>query len=84
LGQPLAFQRGEEFLSCLGRVAKTFTLTLDGGANHAGGFVEEANQEIVWMLCLDVESGEGLCRKVLEIVGHDDGGAGADGCNGSA
>ena len=41
--------------------------------------VEKANQKVVRMLRLDVETGERLCRKVREIVGHDDVGAGADG-----
>jgi len=73
LGKTLAFQRGEEFLCCLGRVAETITLPFDGSANHAWSLIEKANQKVVWMMRLDVESGESLCRKVLEIVGHDDG-----------
>jgi hypothetical protein len=77
LGKLLAFQHGEEFLSSLGRVAETFTLPFDGGANQARGLIEEANQKVVWMLYLDVESGESLCRKVSEIVGHDNGGPGS-------
>ena len=36
LGKPLAFQCGEEFLGCLGRVAEALPLPFDGGADHAG------------------------------------------------
>ena len=50
-----------------------------GGANHSWRLIKQADQKIIWMLGLDVESGESLCRKVLEIVGHDDGGSGAYG-----
>ena len=60
MGKTLAFQRGEEFLCCLGRVAETLPLPFDGGADHAGSQVEKANQKVVWMLGLDVEAGKRL------------------------
>ena len=79
MGKPLAFQRGKEFLRCLGRVAEALPLPLDGGADHAGSHFEKANQKVVWMLRLDVETGKRVRRKVGEIVGHDYVGTGAYG-----
>jgi hypothetical protein len=78
LGKPLAFQGGQKFLCRLGRVSQALPLPLDGSADGAGRHFHKAHQEVVRMLSLDVEAGQGLGRKVGEIAGRDDVGAGPD------
>ena len=70
LDKTLAFQRAKQFRSSLWRVSETFPLPFDGSANCPWSLVKKANQKGVWMLCLDLKSGEFLCRKVGEIESH--------------
>src|SRR5579885_3042247 len=71
LRKAVPFEGSEQFRSGLWRVAETFPLAFDRGANGAGSQVEKVNQEVIRMPCLDVESGQRGCGKVREVAGDD-------------
>jgi hypothetical protein len=56
LRKALALERSKKFLCSLGRVFQAFPLPLSRSADHAGGVIEKANQEVVGMLRLDVKA----------------------------
>jgi hypothetical protein len=56
LGQSVVLQGSKEFFQRPGRMAKALALPLDGGADHAGRFVEKVNQNVIRVLGL----GEGF------------------------
>jgi len=69
--QSLAFQRGEQFLNGLRRVAQTLALPLHGGAHGIGSNVEQADQKAVRVQCLHVMVRQRFRGKVRKVEGHN-------------
>ena len=47
--------------------------------DEAWGEIEEMHDELIGMLCFDIELSENLLRKISHVTRHDDAGAAADG-----
>jgi YD repeat-containing protein len=77
VGQSLAFECGQQLFGSPRRVVETGPLPFDSGADYAGSHIEQADQKVIRVQCLHVEAGQCLRREVLQVVGHDEFGAGA-------
>jgi len=77
--KPLLLKGREEFVHGPGRVLQSLPLVLGGRGDYGGCYVEQVRNELVRVPGFYAVGGQGVPRKVAQLVGHDDIRGAADG-----
>jgi hypothetical protein len=67
----LRLQRIEKLLNSPGRILQARAMVLRGFDDQAGREAEKMENELIWMLGLDVEGSQDIWRKVAQITRAD-------------